>query len=58
MLDCKITNVLYEKNTDQNQIKFNTDDYLQIHKALQLFKSLFIEITNIFTSKKAMKMLI
>ncbi len=36
-LDCKITNVLYEKNTDQNQIKFNTDDYLQIHKILQLF---------------------
>jgi len=56
VLDCKITNVLYEKNSGQNQIKFNTDDYLQIPKALQLFTSSFTEITNIFTKTKTIKM--
>jgi len=47
---------LYEKISCQDQIKFITDDYLQIYKTLQLFTSLFTEITNIFTNTKAIKM--
>ncbi len=35
---------MYEKTTCQNQIKFITDDYLQMYKTTQLVTSLFTEI--------------
>jgi hypothetical protein len=43
---------VYEKTTCQNQIEFITDDYLQMYKTLQLFKSLFKGITNIYKHTK------
>ncbi len=45
---------MYEKTSCQNQIKFITDDYLQVYKLLQLFTSSLIEI-NIFTNTKVNK---
>ncbi len=45
-------NKLYEKTTCQFQIKFITEDYLQMYKTLQIFTNTFTFITNKFTSIK------
>ncbi len=48
----RILCLLYEKTTYQDKIKFISDHYLQIYKALQLFTSLITINTNIFASIK------
>ncbi len=48
--------VLSKKTTSYNLIKFITDNYLQMYETLQLFTSLFTEITNIFTDTKVIEM--
>jgi hypothetical protein len=46
---------LYEETTFQYQIKFVTDDYLQIYKTLLLFTNIVTLNTNVFTSIKVIK---
>ncbi len=46
---------MYEKTTCQFQIKFITEDYLQMYKTLQLFTNTFSFNTNNFTSIKVIK---
>jgi len=46
---------LYEKTTYQFQIKFITDDYVQLYKTLQLFTNTFTINTNKFISIKVIK---
>jgi hypothetical protein len=41
---------MYGKTTCQFQIKFITEDYLQMYKTLQLFTNTFSFNTNNFTS--------
>jgi hypothetical protein len=48
--------VLYKKTTSHNLIKFITDNYLQMYETLQLFTSLFTEITNRFANAKVIEM--
>jgi hypothetical protein len=48
--------VLYKKTTSHNLIKFITVNYLQMYKTLQLFTSLFTEITNRFANAKVIEM--
>jgi hypothetical protein len=44
-----------EKSTCQFQIKFITEDYLQMHKTLQVFTNMYKFNTNKFTSIKVIK---
>ncbi len=46
---------VYEKTTCQDNIKFISDNYLQMHKTLQLFTNMLTLKTNIFTSIKVIK---
>jgi hypothetical protein len=46
---------MYEKTTCQFQIKFITEDYLQMYKTLKLFTNTFTFYTNKLTSIKAIK---
>jgi hypothetical protein len=47
--------VLYKKTTCPFEIKFSTDDYLQMYKTLQIFTNTFTLNTNKFTSIKVIK---
>ncbi len=47
--------IIVQKTTCQLQIKFITDNYLQMHVKLQLFTSTFTYNTNKFTSFKVIK---
>jgi hypothetical protein len=51
---CKVAK-MYEKTTCQFQIKFITEDYLQMYKTLQLFTNTFSFNTNNFSSIKFLK---
>ncbi len=48
-----------KRNTERNKLrdkkKFISDDYLHMHKTFQLFTSVIIANTNIFTSIKVIK---
>ncbi len=50
-----IKKLVYEKTTCQFEIKFITDNYLQMYKTLPLFTSTFTFNTNIFTIIKLLK---
>ncbi len=47
--------ILYKKTTCQFQIKFITEDHLQVYKILQLFTNSFTFNTNKFASIKEIK---
>ncbi len=46
---------MYKKTTCQFQIKFITEDYLQMYKTVQLFTNTFSFNTNNFSSIKVIK---